>query len=297
MRHRTWHDLRWGALAMVVVAAACGTDATRTPSGKAAQVNLSLSRGALPALASAAVGFSADLNDGPNGLIDPAHVDSLIVFVDSVQVLPDSELALEHAGEHWGPEMPDSEAEHMGGGLMGPGDGHEGDGEHFPFGPGGIRDSIRLRDSTELRDSLGWGRLDEDWFRLTLVVSGSGRLDLMHLPTDTADGLHLAVGTVPAGSYRGARLFVHGATIYFDTTITSPDSGVTFKPDTGYAVTIPAGEHAGIRTRAGFTIPQGAVDVVLVFDANATLRHAVALRDGTIIIVPVLGGFGHRHDD
>lgn len=291
MRHGTgWMTLAVAALAV----AGCGTDTARTSSG-AAQASFSLSQGSLPALASAAVGFSADLEYGPPGLIDPSHVDSLVVTVDSVEVLPDSLLAHRHAGEPWGPPGADSEVERMGGGPLGPGGyGFEGR-DHFPFGPGGVRDSLRLRDSTMLRDSLGWGELDEDWYRVTLAVSGSGHLDLMHLPTDTANGLHLAVGTVPAGSYRGARLFVSDARIYFDTTITSRDSAVTFKPDTGYTVTIPSGEHAGIRTRTGFTIPEGAAEVSLIFDVNATVRHAVALHDGRILIVPVLGCFGHRH--
>jgi hypothetical protein len=290
------HGTGWITLAVLAVAAGCSTDATRSAS-HAAQATLSLSQGTLPALASAAIGFSADGDDGPHGLIDPAHVDSLIVEVDSVQVLPDSLLGLEHRGENWGPEDADGEHTGMGSGPTGPGVHGDEDGDHGPFGPGGIRDSLRLRDSTMLRDSLGWGELHEDWYRLTLAVAGNGHLDLMHLPTDTANGLRLAVGTVPAGSYRGARLFVSDARIYFDTVITSRDSSVTFKPDTGYTVTIPSGERAGIRTRAGFTIPEGAVDVVLIFDMNATVRHAVALHDGRILIAPVLGGFGHRHHD
>lgn len=284
----------WMALGLtVVVLAGCASDTTRTIRSGVSRATFSAAQGSLTALASAAVGFSADLDDGPPGPFDPAHVDSLIVTVDSVEVLPDSLLGREHHGESWGPE--DADSDHMGGGPLGPGGDDEGEGEHFPFGPGGIRDSLLRRDSMELRDSLGWGKLDEDWYRVTLLVSGSGHLDLMHLPTDTANGLRLAVGTVPAGSYGGARLFVSDARIYFDTTITSRDSAVTFKPDTGYAVTIPSGEHAGIRTRAGFTIPEGAADVVLIFDVNATVRHAVATRDGRILILPILGGFGHRH--
>ncbi len=292
----------WMALVATAALAACGTDTART-AGNAAQVNLSVSQGSLAGVAASAVGFSADWVGGPGGLLDPRHVDSLIVLVDSVQVLPDSLLALAHRCESWGPPGSGTDTAHMGGGPTGPGEegggehcvgGGEGEHEDGPFHMGGMRDSIRMRDSTELRDSLGWGGLDEDWFHLTLLVSGSGHLDLMHLPTDTANGLHLAVGTVPAGSYRGARLFVSSAKIYFDTTLTSRDSMVTFKPDTGYTVTIPSGERAGIRTRAGFTIASGATEVVLVFDVGTMVRHAVALRDGRILIVPVLGGFEHR---
>jgi hypothetical protein len=281
-----------GALA-AVAAAGCSTDATRTSS--ATQTRILISQGTLPTLASAALGFAADVAVGPPGAIDPAKVDSLTVTVDSVQVLPDSLLALRHAGEPWGPPGADSIVKRLGGGPLGPG-GPPGPGfggrAHFPFGPGGMRDSLRERDSTMLRDTLAWGKLDEDWY--TLEISGNRHLDLMHLPTDTASGLQLAVGTVPAGTYGGARVFVSNATIWFNTAITS-DSGVTFQPNVGYPVTIPSGPESGIDTRAGFTIAQGASDVVLVFDVASAIRHAEVTRDGKILIMPVMDGHGHPH--
>lgn len=290
------HGFGWVALAALAAAAVgCSNDTTRTASNSS-QTTLSLSQGSLTTLASAAVGFSADLEDGPPGLIDTSAVDSLIVNVDSVEVLPDSILALHHRGEPWGPPGADSEVARLGGGPLGPLPGEFHGREHFPFGPGGIRDSLRDRDSLLLRDSLCWGRLDEDWY--TLQISGSGHLDLRHLPTDTAQGLTLAVGTVPAGAYGGARLFVSDAKIYLNTTITSRDSAVTLKPDTGYTVLIPSADHSGIKTRTGFTIPDGATDVVLVFDVGDMVRHAIVTHHGTILIAPpVIGGFGHRHHD
>jgi hypothetical protein len=287
-----------GNLAALIVlaatAAACSVDGTSSASA-GSRTTVSISQGSLPAIAASAVGFSADFGYGPPGPIDPAHVDSLIVTVDSVQVLPDSLLAHRHAGEPWGPPDSDGRMQRLGDGPLGPSAPSYHFGRYFPFGPGGIRDSLRMRDSTMLRDSLGWGMLAEDWY--TLQLSGSGHLDLMHLPTDTANALMLAVGTVPPGEYGAARLFVSDAKIYFDTTITSRDSAVTFLPDTGYTVTIPSAARSGIKTRAGFTIPDGASDVVLLFDVATSVRHAVALRDGTILIVPVLGGFCHRHYD
>jgi hypothetical protein len=293
MRHATWKTHPWILLAAAAVAAAgCSTDPSHAVG--ASQTRVSLSQGALPA-PSAATGLSADFTGGPPGLIAPATVDSLTVTVDSVQVLPDSELALRHRGEPWGPPGADSVVHRLGGGPFGPGGpGGEGFGgrEHFPFGPGGMRDSLRQRDSTALCDSLGWGKLNEDWY--TLEVAGNGHLDLLHLPTDTTSGLQLAVGAVPAGSYGGARLFVSAATIWFNATVVSHDSDFTFLPNVGYPVTIPSGPKSGIRTRAGFTIPDGASEVLLVFDVDAAIRHAVATHDGKIRIVPEMGGSGHR---
>jgi hypothetical protein len=281
----------WLLLAAATVAAAgCSTDTARTAGVSQAQV--SISRGTLPALSAMTAGITADLTGGPPGFIDPAKVDSLTVTVTSVEVLPDSLLARRHPGEPWGPPGADSVVEHMGGGPLGPGGHGFGGREHFPFGPGGMRDSLRQRDSTMLRDTLGWGKLNEDWY--TLAVAGNGHLDLLHLPTDTANGLHLAVGTVPAGTYGGARLFVSDATIWFNSAVVAGDSGVTFQPNVGYPVTIPSGPESGIKTRAGFTLPDGATDVVLVFDVDAAIRHAVATRDGKILIVPEMGGFGHH---
>ena len=286
MRIRT----RWVAAAvLVVVGAGCTVDASRT-SGTAAQTSVSLSRGTLPALASASIGFAADVENGPPGLIDPAKVDSLIVTVDSVKVLPDSVLAAHHPGEPWGPPGADSTVARMGGGPLGPGSHGPGGRDHFPFGPGGRRDSLRGRDSTILRDSLGWGKLDEDWYVLT--ATGNTHLNLMKLPTDTTSGVLLAVGTVPAGTYGAARLFVSNATMWFDTAIVV-DSTLTFQPNVGYPVTIPSGPESGFKTRAGFTVAAGQTEVALVFDAQASVRGAVVTRDGKILIAPVMDGHGH----
>ena len=292
----------WNLAALVVLAAtaaACSFDGGSNAS-VSSRTTVSISQGSLPAIAASAVGFSADLGYGSPGLIDPAHVDSLIVTVDSVQVLPDSVLAWRYRCRHWGPPGSETDTVVTTGGLLGPsGYGYDCDGPyagerhswwrwHGPFEEGGIRDSLRTRDSTMLRDSLGWGMLAEDWY--TLQLSGNSHLDLKHLPTDTASALLLAVGTVPAGDYGAARLFVSDAKIYLDTTITTRDSSVTLLPDTGYTVTIP-----GIKTRAGFTIPDGSSEVVLLFDVDSSVRGAIVLRDGTILMVPVLGGFCHRH--
>jgi hypothetical protein len=255
------------AVAFALVAAGCSND-TANLAGTT-QTTVSLSQAVLPASAVTAAFSITDGDSGRPGLIRRSMVDSLIVAVTQVEVLPESILAARHHGEMWGHR------------------GHEGehDGHH------GMRDSLGLRDSTMLRDSLGWGHLSEDWY--TLDVSGSGHLDLMHLPTDSASGLVLAVGTVPAGDYAGARLLVSTATIYFDTTFTV--GTVTYVPGTGYPVTIPSGPEVGIRTRAGFTIATGATEVQLLFDPEATIRGALVTRTGDIILAPPMMGHHMHH--
>ena len=255
-------------LALAGLAAGCASDTSRTQG--TAQATISLSQTALLPAASLS---SADSDSGPPGMIPAAAVDSLVVAVTAVEVLPESLLARRHPGEQWGGRDGGP------GGPMGPGGRHQGPG---PFGPEGRRDSLRMRDSTVLRDSLGWGRLSEDWY--TLDVTGSGHLDLMHLPTDSGSGLVLAVGTVPAGAYAGARLITSTVTMWFNTTLTI--GGTTFVPGTGYPVTLPSGPNAGIRTRAGFTIAEGASEVQLVFDPREAVRGAIVTPHGEIIIAP-----------
>jgi hypothetical protein len=266
------------ALALAALVAGCAADTSRTPG--TAQATISLSQAALLPAASLS---SADNDSGPPGMIRPSAVDSLVVAVTMVEVLPESLLARRHAGEQWGGR--DGGPGGMGFGPGRPGGRPEGPG---PFGPHGMRDSLRMRDSMMLRDSLGWGRLREDWY--TLDVTGSGHLDLMHLPTDTGSGLVLAVGTVPAGAYAGARLVVSTATVWFDTTFTV--GGTTFVPLTGYTVTIPSGPEVGIRTRAGFTIAEGASEVQLLFDSQEMVRGLLVTPSGAILLTPPM--MGHR---
>jgi hypothetical protein len=266
---RFTNGLGIGTAAAFAVVMGCSSDTTRTAG--TAQTTVSLSQVASPA-ASAAASFSVEDGDsGHPGFIRRMWVDSLLVTVTQVQVLPESLLAHRHHGEHWG-------GRGWEGGLPTGPLWHGGHGD----GPWGIRDSLRLRDSTQLRDSLGWGGLSEDWY--TLDVSGSGRLDLMHLPTDTGSGLVLAVGTVPAGDYVRARLVVGDAFIWFDTTFTV--GGTTFTEDTPYPVTIPSGTETGIKTRDGFTIVEGASEVELLFDAEEAIRALIVKGDGTLLLVP-----------
>ncbi len=129
----------------------------------------------------------------------------------------------------------------------------------------------------------------DDWYVLDVV--GDGAVDLMDLPTEAADGLVLAAGEIPAGEYSHARLFVSMATIRFNVTIERP-SGVVFEQGVDYEVYIPSADESGIKTHAGFTVAAGVVEVMLVFDPDATLRHVVVTEEGTIIVPPVLTSYG-----
>ena len=278
MRHEGSLSFTTITLALAALGAGCASDTSRTAG--TGQATVSLSQAALLPAASLS---GAESDSGPPGMIPASAVDSLVVAVTSVEVLPESLLARRHPGEQWGGR--DGGPGGMGFGPGRPGGRPEGPG---PFGPHGMRDSLRMRDSTQLRDSLGWGRLREDWY--TLDVTGSGHLDLMHLPTDTGTGLVLAVGTVPAGAYTGARIVVSTATIWFDTTFTI--GGTTFVPGTGYTVTIPSGPEVGIRTRAGFTIAEGASEVQLLFDAQEMVRGLLVTPSGAILLTPPM--MGHR---
>lgn len=274
-------------LALAAFAAGCASDTSRLQG--TAQATISLSQAALLPAASLS---GAESDSGPPGVIRPSAVDSLVVAVTMVEVLPESLLARRHAGEMWGGRESGTGGMSGGpmgpGGSMGPGGMHQGPG---PFGRHGMRDSLRMRDSMELRDSLGWGRLSEDWYSLDVV--GSGHLDLMHLPTDSGSGLVLAVGTVPAGAYAGARIIVSTATVWFDTTFTI--GGTTFVPGTGYTVTIPSGPETGIRTRAGFTIAEGASEVQLLFDRLEMVRGLLVTPSGAILLTPPMMGHHLRH--
>jgi hypothetical protein len=269
-------------LAVAALGAGCASDTSRTPG--TAQATVSLSQAALLPAASLA---GAESDSGPPGMIRSSAVDSLVVAVTSVEVLPESLLARRHPGEPWGGRDGGPGGMMPPPGMGGPG-GRHGPG---PFGQGGLRDSLRMRDSMMLRDSLGWGHLREDWY--SLDVTGSGHLDLMHLPSESTSGLVLAVGTVPAGAYAGARVIVSTATVWFDTTFTV--GGTTFVPGTGYIVTIPSGPETGIRTRAGFTIAEGASEVQLLFDAQEMVRGLLVTPSGAILLTPPMMGHRLRH--
>jgi hypothetical protein len=148
-------------------------------------------------------------------------------------------------------------------------------------------DDPRTHGDSLLPPDSGWGSRPNQWYSLT-VVSG-GRIDLMHLPTDTTHGLLLASDTIPAGAYGAARLIISDATLWLNTAVTTAN-GVTLQPNTGYTVELPhrGGEPMGIMTNAGFTVPSGGGNVVLIFDASQMFATPIVTDSGKVVLGPVL---------
>ena len=239
------------------------------------------------------------------GRVPVASVDSLMVTVARVDVLPDSVLAAcrPPMGDSThgfrpgppgdvggvpgmnGPGGPGAcAAWHAGHGMMGP-----------PPGAGGFPDSVipfgrpddpRTHDDSLLPPDSGWGSRPNQWYSLT-VVSG-GRIDLMHLPTDTTHGLLLISDTVPAGAYGAARLIISDATLWLNTALTTRDS-VTLQANTPYAVELPhrGGGPMGVMTNAGFTVPSRGGNVVLIFDASQMFATPIVTHSGKVVLGPV----------
>lgn len=270
-------------LAMAAGLAGCGEAGSSASDTVPATV--SLSQGSSAALSAAAVNVaSIILGDH----IRLAAIDSLMVTVTRVDVLPDSEIHRchppvgdsAHGFRPGRPEGPEGEG-HGPGDPMGPPPG--GCGRHRALGHD---DDHPPRPDSLVPPDTGWGSRPEHWYSLDVV--GSGKLDLLNLPTDSNGGLVLASGSLPAGEYGAARLIVSDAKIWFNTTITS-DDGVVLQPNTAYDVLLP-NHHGqmGIMTNTGFTVPDGGGNVVLIFDPNVTIGGAGVTDSGQVVIRPVL---------
>lgn len=131
-----------------------------------------------------------------------------------------------------------------------------------------------------------------------ITVAADGQeLDLLALP---GDGLELGAADLPAGDYRGVRLFVSDAAITFaeDVTFGGPNGqgqGGVFEAGTAYPLLIPSAGQTGVKVpRLAFTVPEGGAETVtLGFDADASVRTVAAAGNGTIRMAPVLiGGSG-----
>jgi Domain of unknown function (DUF4382) len=276
MRRPSSLILTLAALAGLAAAAACSADLATKPSSLAAgmaPVTLRLASTAAPTAGTAASlssdfsgpwsgggssGFG-DFGDGMGhhwrgwwGWMHRPAVDSLIVTVTKVEVLaaiPDTEDAADSVAD-----------------SVAASSGRHGDDDDGPF---------------------DWEQREFGW--TDLAISGSGHLDLIHLPDSTAAGLTVASGSLPEGTYRHVRLFVTSPMIYFDSTIVTP-AGDTLQAGVGYPVVIPSCDSTGaaIRTDEPFVVPAGGGDVQLYFDADDTVRHIIITGSGTIIVPPVI---------
>ncbi|HEY2805871.1 MAG TPA: DUF4382 domain-containing protein [Gemmatimonadales bacterium] len=284
-------------LALSTAAAGCGS--SEASSAGSVGATFAISQSSLPASASASAVDSSGSDTLTFGgrRIRRALIDSLIVIVTRVDVLPDSTIHRCHPpiGDSVSGFRPGEHGPGDGCGPIGPGGGPGGPGG--PMGPRGEGDDDGPHDHPLRPDSLvppdtGWGSAAPQWYSLDIV--GRGHLNLLALPTDTTTGLTLASGTLPTGEYGAARLIVSSAKIYFDTTFTT-SNGFTFQSGTAYDVTLPSRDSVmGIMTDAGFTLSTAGANVVLAFDPNTMLRGAKVTSDGKIVIQPVLHPCG-RH--
>ena len=177
---------------MVLGLAACSDGGTGA--GELADATISLQQGMVEPLLQTALIMEAgaegvtdlDGSGGPpghRGPINPSLVDSLMVTVTRVEVLPDPQQFEFGDKFAWG----------------GPNQGQGGHGPH----------------------QFGDGTHDGDWYSLDVV--GNGHIDLMHLPGEDGDGLTIAAGEIPPGVYSHVRLFVTDAMIWFNTVIERPN--------------------------------------------------------------------------
>jgi len=139
-------------------------------------------------------------------------------------------------------------------------------------------------------DNHDWEQREFGW---TVIPVDSAHLDLIHLPDSAAAGVKIATGTLPAGTYRHVRLFIVNPTIYFDSTIVTPQ-GDTLMAHTPYPVTFPGADSTGatFKTDDPFTVPAAGDTVSLFFDRDDTVRHIIITGDGKIVVLP---SFHQRH--
>ena len=121
---------------------------------------------------------------------------------------------------------------------------------------------------------------------ITIVLDEAVVLDLKALPTSGASPIVIASGTVNAGTYANARLFISDATIEFSTDITL-GLAANFVAGESYDVTVPSADQTGIKTDAGFEATADA-DVDLLFDEGATFSNVNATGTGSVMLAPVI---------
>lgn len=272
---------------LVLAAGLAGCGETGSSLDDSVQATFSMSQESATAALASLVGDGDSIRLG-GALIRRALIDSLIVNVVRVDVLPDSNI------HRCRPLLGDS----VNGFRPGPRDGRPGprgplDPQVGPVIAGCARPHDvgprvhPLRPDSLLPPDSGWGSRQRHWYSLAVV--GSGHLDLLDLPTDSTTGLVLASGALPVGDYHAARILLDAANIWFDTTFTTAN-GFTFQADTPYQVTLPMRRDSimGLMTRQGFTIDEVSRTVVLTFNPWTTIGNAGVNANGEILIRPVL---------
>jgi len=135
-------------------------------------------------------------------------------------------------------------------------------------------------------EALPRGGDEEGGGWVSLDVTANGTIDLMALPGDPAGAIVLAQGEVPVGTYAMVRLFFSDAEVTFNVDVTA--GGHTFEAGVAHPVTFASGAQTGIKTDAGFDVPDGGGVVAVQFDAETSFSHVTATGSGQIMVPPVL---------
>lgn len=133
--------------------------------------------------------------------------------------------------------------------------------------------------AADTADEAAWVSLD---------VTAGGEIDLLALPEAAAGGLTLARGELPAGTYSSVRLFIEDPTITLLEPVTAGQR--TYPAGEAIPLFVPSAAQSGLKTAISFTVEEGdAPDVLLVFDADASVDRIIATGAGTLILPPVVG--------
>jgi hypothetical protein len=146
---------------------------------------------------------------------------------------------------------------------------------------------------------------DADGAWRSLAVTSGGKLDLLALPTQAANAIQVARGTLAAGTYTNLRLlFADAAAITFahDVTAGGGAAAVTYEANTPYPLDIPGGAKTGIKVPLGtVTVPPNAgATIAVTFSSSASTGNiepnVIATPHG-VKMTPVLVARGHSGSD
>ena len=135
---------------------------------------------------------------------------------------------------------------------------------------------------------------ERSWVTLTLDTPVT--VNLLTLPLDESNGLEIARGELPVGSYSHLRLFFSEATITFkdDIALGNGMNAVTLKGGTAYPLTIPSGQQTGIKVpTASFMVEEGSSTVRVSFDVNTSVKKILFTGSG-LKMTPVMSAKGKK---
>lgn len=134
---------------------------------------------------------------------------------------------------------------------------------------------------------------------VTLDVTAGGKINLLALPTEAANGLQLARGTLPEGTYGNLRLVFSGATVTFkrDVTAGGGPRAKTYAKDVAHPLNIGDGDKTTIKVPTGnFTVAKDAGSTVAVaFDGSASVKKVI-VTPNEVKMPPVLSASGKSKD-